>query len=527
MSEAAGAEAAGPSRGGFERSRTWTVLLPASVLLIGFVLFFAGLRLARSDSVFYYTEGPVLGSLAALQIEGDLAALYPNDGWQEPPTVLTLYPPTFFLIAAAADAVAGTAARSGSFVGLRLVGLASLAGVLALLAAFARRRRVPVSWLLALVAAAMLTPGVYTVVGAAQADVTALLWTWVGIAALGGPGRRESPGDGRLSGAGIAFLLAFFTKQSYVAAPVALVAVLWLSGRRARAAVLTIVLACAALGGIALLDLATAGGYTANTIDALTGGVLWANLTSTVRASEPVQWIPLALAAVVAVRGRLRIGFPELYLGLATALHTAAMVKTGSSVNYLLEPTFALVLLAVWRCPGRAPESGTPAALRKEPSRISPVVGALLAVAVLAPAVRAAHGELGVVRAWIALREPVRMAEYEGHPLTDVYFFPAALKRGGRPWLNDPFAFGALYEAGAWDPAPLVADLEARVVPFALTMVDLGPAPAPDELGSRELVMAYFWRSPPIWTALTGHYRRLGPGRLSVWLPDRDEEVRP
>ena len=99
MSEAVDG-APGPERRGLEHSRAWLIALPLSVLLIAFVLFFAGLRVARSESLFYYTEGPVLGSLAALQAGGDVAALYPADAWQEPPTVLTLYPPTYFLLAA-------------------------------------------------------------------------------------------------------------------------------------------------------------------------------------------------------------------------------------------------------------------------------------------------------------------------------------------------------------------------------------------------------------------------------------------
>ena len=114
------------------------------------------------------------------------------------------------------------------------------------------------------------------------------------------------------------------------------------------------------------------------------------------------------------------------------------------------------------------------------------------------------------------------MAAFEGHPLADAFFVPAVLEQGERPWLNDPFAFGALEETGVWDPAGLVRDLQAGTVPFALTMVDLGPAPASEGEGSRELVMAYFWRSTPVWTALTENYRRLGSGPVFLWIPAGD-----
>jgi len=132
--------------------------------------------------------------------------------------------------------------------------------------------------------------------------------------------------------------------------------------------------------------------------------------------------------------------------------------------------------------------------------------------------------ELPNVRGWIGMPGPVRVAEFEGFPLTDTFFFPAVLERGGRPWLNDPFAFGALEEVGGWDPSGLVEALESRRVPFALTMVDLGPAPAPPGVGSRELVMGYFWRSSPIWAAVTENYRVLGSEPLFLWVP---QEVAP
>jgi hypothetical protein len=487
------------------------------VALVGFTLFYGGLRLARSESVIYYTEGSVLGSLAALEAEGSLPALYPADGWGNAPTVLTLYPPTYFLLAAGADAVAGT---GGTLFGLRLVSLAALVALLLLLARLAYRRRAPPAWLLGLLAAALLTPGVYTVVGAAQADVPALLFTWVGLViVIADPTDRR-----RVAVAAAAFLLAFFTKQSFVAAPAALAVFLFLRGRRIQAVAFAASLCVVAVVGVLLLNGVTAGGYVANTVGALTGSAGWGNLISTLVASGPVQWVPLLLVVLLAVRGRLRPGLPELYVVSSTILHTTAMLKTGSSVNYLLEPTFALLLLGVCRSSPTAREPGEPAP-RPEPRAVAPTVAVALALTVALTAGRAAWLELGHVRTWVALEDAARMSDFEGHPLTDVYFFPAVLARGGRPWLNDPFAFGVLEDTGAWDPAGLVRDLESHRVPFALTMVHPGPAPAPPGAESRDLVMAYFWRSRPIWTALMANYRVTGAGPLYLWVPV-EEDVR-
>lgn len=113
----------------------------------------------------------------------------------------------------------------------------------------------------------------------------------------------------------------------------------------------------------------------------------------------------------------------------------------------------------------------------------------------------------------------VSVAEFEGFPLVDAAFFPAVLARGGRPWINDPFAFGVLEETGQWDPARLVSDLDSRTIPFALTVVDVGAEPAPPGVGTEELLFAYFWRSDAIWTALNGSYERSRSGPLTVFLP--------
>jgi hypothetical protein len=494
----------------------WKFVAPINLALLAFVLFFAGLRLARPRTVFYYTEGPVLGSLAALEASGDVTSLYPADGWTDPPTVLTLYPPVYFVLAAAIDQGAGTA---GTLFGLRLLSAAALAGVVGLLTWQGIRRRVPASWLLAIGASALLTPGVYSVVAGAQPDSLALLWSWAGIWAALRLVESPSDGAGRVPWlvAGVTFLLAFFTKQSFIAAPVAFTIALFLARRRRAALTFAAVFAVAALGGVALLDQVSAGGFLANTVGALTGSTGLANLRSTLAESGPAQWTLLALVVGVAVTGRLRPGFPELYLLGSAALHTTAMLKTGSSVNYLLEPTFALLLLAIVRSPAREPGAG--AAKPATSPFLAPGLAIGLALALLVVTGRAAWREATTARGWMASDTGARVSEFRGHPLTDAFFFPAVLEHGERPWLNDPFAFGVLEETGRWDPAPLVADLDARRVPFALTLVHPGPAPVPAGVGSKELVMAYFWRSRPVWGALNRAYRLVGKGPVYVWLP--------
>ncbi|MBT8461445.1 MAG: hypothetical protein KJO44_02905 [Gemmatimonadetes bacterium] len=501
------------------RSRVWRLFVPLNVLLVGCVLFFAGLRISQPGTVFYYTEGPVLGSLAALQ-SGDLSDLYPSDGWVEPPVVLTLYPPAYFVAAATVDRWLGS---EGTFTGLRIVSAAALLGVLILLIVHTVCRRAPLAWILALAAAVLWTSGVYRVVAGAQADSLALLFTWLGVAAaLGATGSRVRSGVLPVFFAGTAFLLAFFTKQSFVAAPVALVLSLVLERRIAASAILAAALATSALIGMFLLNEATSGGYLANTLGALTGGSGWSNLAASIADSRPEQWLLIIVAVLFALRGRLRPGFPELYLLGSAMLHTMAMLKAGSSVNYLFEPTFALLLLAVTReYDGGAPrrEVGP-----EKLARVRVILPAMLAAALAITAAHAWLRELGTTRAWLAGAGEIHMATFEGHPLVDAAFFPAVLEHGGRPWINDPFAFGVLEETGQWDPARLIEDLESRIVPFALTLVDVGTEPAPSGVGTRELLFAYFWRSRPVWTALNEHYDLSRSGPLTLFLPREEPQ---
>jgi hypothetical protein len=504
------------------RSRVWRIFAPLNLLLVGFVLFFAGLRIARPGTVFYYTEGPVLGSLAALE-SGDLSDLYPADGWVEPPVVLTLYPPAYFLGAAALDRWLGS---EGTFTGLRIVSAVALLGLLALLALHTLGRRAPVAWTLALAATLLVTPGVYRLSGGAQSDTLALVLTWVGItAALGTRATGVRNGALPLLLAAAAFFLAFFSKQSFVAAPFALTAALLLE-RRIRAGVaFSVGLAGTALLGVLLLDVLTSGGYLANTLGALTGASGWKNLVSSLWSSRPLQWLPVVVAVLLTSRGQSRWRFPEIYLVASTCLHTAAMLKTGSSANYLLEPMFALLFLAVTRRP--QPEDAAPPVRVAGPltaSSVRSAVAVLLALIFAVPAIVAVLMEAQSTRAWMDRGGRASVAEFEGYPLVDATFFPAVLAEGGRPWLNDPFAFGALEETGQWDPSRLVSDLDARAIPFALTLVNVGTEPAPPGAGTQELLFAYFWRADPIWTALMGSYEQSSNGPLTVFLPREEQD---
>jgi hypothetical protein len=123
----------------------------------------------------------------------------------------------------------------------------------------------------------------------------------------------------------------------------------------------------------------------------------------------------------------------------------------------------------------------------------------------------------------------LRLGGFEGGtPLVGVDFFPAVIAVGGQPYLNDPFAFGALAEDGLWDPARLREDLGARRVPFVITDIDVRP-PIPPGAGVDDLLFAYFWRMPAVREPLLAGYgdTPTADGLLHVWrpLPPGDEMV--
>lgn len=494
---------------------------PVGLLAGAATVVYGVVRLLRPDALFYYAEGPLLWSLVALD-EGGLSALYPAV-WSQPPLILTLYPPTYLWLAATLQPLVGSHLGAA-----RLVSLLALGAVAACLVVVARRRGLPWRWTALTLGVMLVVPPFFNLAGGAQVDLLGLALTAAGLLWLTS-GARQGAGSGRLLLALLLFLLAFFVKQSYVAAPAAVGVALFLNGHRARAAAFLVLFAALASAGVLLLNRATGGGFSANAFGGLSAP---ASLVSTLRAlgkSAPWAWGPLLLVVALAVRRELRPGLPEAYAALAWVLHVTATARVGGSVNYLAEPLFAALFLAVTRAPaggGTAGGATQQPAIRRPagplpPSLASPF-GRLAAVLLLfgGVAVTAAHLSIRILP---ALRSPSSfevMGRVEGYPLTEAEVFPALRTIGARPWLNDPLAFGVLLDVGRWDPAPLVAELEARRVPFLVTFADLRIGPAPPGVGADQLLFGSLWLAPPVWRAITTCYERVGSaGRLHIWHP--------
>lgn len=497
-----------PDPGGWRQRAAWFSRATASLfaLSLGLVLALAVIWTTRGFAVFNYTEGVVLGSLAGFADSG-VPGLYPPD-WTSPPLVLTLYPPVFFWATAALGSILGA---SDPLVAPRLVSLAATVGLGWSLVRIRRLCGTDWTWFFILAGAASLHPGVQRQLAAAQVDMLGVAWTAAGALLV----LRSEEGRGRIWPAFACFAVAVFTKQSFVAAPAALLLYRIVSGRRREAFREAVVFAGTVIGGFVVLDRWSAGGFSAHTLAAVADSGSIVNFVRVIGDSAPTLWIPLTALVLLGVRGRLRPGFPELWAGLAVLVHAGAMFKTGSSVNYFLEPIVAVLVLGLVRS-SRAPWVPRQRAWTR---RLALAVLAMLVVGSVirtGEVVRDISGASGTVR--------IRMAAFEhGYPLVEVDFFPAIFERGGRPYVSDPFAFGALAESGAWNPAPLAADLGARRIPFALTTIDIAP-PLADGARMEDMLFAYFWRMAAVRDGLRAEYAVVTNDQLFVWVPREDED---
>lgn len=519
-----GARPRGEAADGPEGGTTRWIVRAAAVVAVLYLLvtvLFAAFKTGRHGWLFVYTEGNVLGSLAAY-LDGGLSALYPAT-WETPPQVLTLYPPLYFWLA---GTLAPAAGGEASFLAPRLVSLAGLLAVLAALRGASRIRRAPLAWAAILTGGALLSQPLVNLLGAAQVDTLGLGLELLGalLVARGIEGRTagRTAWAGRTLWAGLVLLLlALFTKQSFVAAPAAACAALWRSGGRGRAALFAALFAGTAAAGVLGLEALTAGGYLRNTVGALSGAWSPASLVELLRGSSPWIWLSVTALALLLAGRRLRLGFPEIWAGLSWILSLTAGLKLGASVNYLAEPILATIFLALWRYREAFPEEA--AGPLAEPGRLRTVAGVLLALAVLAPA----------PRAWRAARLSADLASGDwkigivgydgsGHPLVDAEFIPGVLRQGGTPYLNDTFAFGILAQTRAWDLSPLLRDLERGTVPFILTRADMRePAGASAGMGD----YTHFWWIPAFRTRVLEHYRLRSEAPPWLWLPKPAEEA--
>lgn len=280
--------------------------------------------------------------------------------------------------------------------------------------------------------------------------------------------------------AAVVSVLAFFTKQTVVALPIAATGWLLLEGRRASAAQFAGAWLVLAVGGLGLLEGLTGGQYVANTVVAHLGTPK-NGLDLAFRDLLPLfaaGWLPLGLAAVAAgaeLAVRRRPGLLTLYLPAALAVALVTLRNSGSDVNYLIEPgaaACALAALAIDRA-WRGLDRGSPLG-------IGAAAGLALAGLLWGVPLWGFWREEGGVR--VQGRLPIDEIARAERVLSQE---PLAVLLAGRPLVvSDTFQVSQLAHADALD----VRDLERRIKRSEFDLIVL----------SSDVAATRWWKRVPI-----------------------------
>jgi hypothetical protein len=403
--------------------------------------------------------------------------IYPS--LEDYPFTVGNYPPVYPLLYAGLVAALGPSLP----VGRLLVLLATLAILAALIAVTMRETSSGLAGLLA-TGLFLATWPLAEWMAFARVDLPALAFGLTGFAVMTGRWSRV-----RLVLGVALFTVAFFTKQTQVLAPAAVLAGLLMQRQWRRAALFAGALSGACAGiGLALI-LSTDGEFFRHTVTYNANVMHWNQVGVWVRhlglfagfallALVPAAWVLLASRGeegrlvepdAVGTEGPLAV-----YLGLA-ALSLVTTAKAGAASNYLLE-FHAVLALALGLAAGRAARL----VIRPSWKHRLPVAALLvllllhaadLSVGLGTPAKRlffppapspGAHNQ----RAYLELR----LLELEGPMLCDE---PIFLIRSGQPVLYQPFIMAQLAREAKWDAAPLVRDIEAGLFGAIVTKNDL------------------------------------------------------
>ena len=254
------------------------------------------------------------------------------------PYTVAPYTPLYYLLDAGLQKLglpAYTAGRLISF--LALTGIVALAWFIALL--YTKDRYTAATATLVCASSTLLL--YWGTVG--QVDVLALFWS---LAAFYLYSRYAILGERTLIRCGLCVLLAFFTKQTFLACPAAIFLLLWFRNRKLA---IQFGAACFAIAAVVALTLDTLlhGRFLADTVRANLNPYSSQKLLSQLRFTL-LTASPLVLIAALGARQAIRpiSSAPFVYLGFATLTFLSAAPKVGADLNYQLEFTVLLMLCA-------------------------------------------------------------------------------------------------------------------------------------------------------------------------------------
>jgi len=473
-----------------------------------------------------YPDGWMLYSILRIR---DGQALYTDYG--QYPFILALYTPLYYTLVGMGTRFLSLDAYQALVFGRALSALATLASLWALYAIGGRLGLSRIARWVGIgvfVLSPSLHPWGYTLRPDALALALSLCGLWLGLTA-------RKPWT--LVCTALILAGAFYTKQSFVSAAVALGFAHLKRRDYPSAAIFTLSYGALVAGGCAALEISTAGLFSRNV---LVSNAVTADLRYLAQLLLPAL-LQLPLLTLAAVGGRrhwsCHVGSEPvlIYLVCSTVVCLVALTKAGSDVNYFLEPLACLALYAgrgiqnLTVAPeGRWAQRGdSRAEARGVPASVSPGLPALLAAVVIAGAYLfwTTYGSGHI--AWLYnpapdeyVRELVEdLHDRSGQDVLLEYGALPAVLAGKTPVLADPLGIGLVAAQGRWDAAPLNRALESGTV--AVVVLHEGNWGQTREVAGdgtiRTMHRGYAWWPAGIEETIRAHYRptgAIGPYRL-------------
>jgi hypothetical protein len=396
-------------------------------------------------------EGSIVYSARAL---GHLQPLYRD--FRQAPYATTPYTPNFYALTALASWIGGGGTNAVYLAG-RTVSMASMVACLILVGFLSRCAGASRLWAIGASLAAATTPWLVPWAYTCRPDLLAIGLSLGGLACA-----QSRLTSARICLASLLFLLAIYTKQNMISAPVALGAALLFHRSWKNFVILLCVFG---LGGLAAFEI----------LNLRTGGLFWQNIVeANVAPLDPElpplfckrfcigASLPLVLALVGLVTSRssyfVRHLSLILYVVFSLALAIITSFKAGADMNYFIEPAMAVSVFA-----GRGLNRFSSLLRRHERLR---VVGVVVAILILEPT-RSVFSDFWLPnRTWAVPRDPSNIFESLRPLKGDILFDDSGLAvRSGRPvLLLDKFNASYLHDAGLIGCQELVDRLKRREI---------------------------------------------------------------
>jgi hypothetical protein len=272
----------------------------------------------------------------------------------------------------------------------------------------------------------------------------------------------------------VLFVLALFTKVTSVAAPLAVAVVLARERRLRELAEGAILLGVLGAGGLALLQVATQGGFFTSIVRFNQNALhLQGGIARTLSASATLV---LPLAAMVAVALVLRPaqapGRIAVYFLLALGIAIGTVSKVGAALNYFLESALVAGLVLCWawqRWSSRKPATA---------------MAVVTAAALLVMSGSGVASQMRTRQERHALEPRLREVMQGRFALTPE--LTTLLRNGGVPAVQDPYVYARLAESGTLDQSPLLQLLSDCRIEVIVADADLR-IPGASNLWTREV----------------------------------------